>query len=231
MFGRGSERGFSHEVNPKVFEARSAGSGASPDPERFGLLGMRLVTPIETDTELRLDAPFIKSVTGGEAMTARDLFKYVADLEADLQDRLRLQPRAAHRRRLRGACGGGCTRSTSTVRIPEEHRAALGGHREGSSRPRRPGILNWCWTGYDEWRRHGLAAPPQVELASAMMRADQDQLGLFLSECTARGGCADPARDPLEGVPGVASRRPGTGPDWPDGLLCADGEAAGQSGQ
>jgi putative DNA primase/helicase len=182
VLGRGGERGFSQEVNPKVFEARRAGSGAAPDPERFGLMGMRLITPVETDTELRLDAPFIKSVTGGEAVTARDLFKSSVTFKPSFK----IIFASNHEPRIDDDSEGMWRRVHKVdfeVRIPEEKKlpweatvAAL--------RAERAGILNWMLDGYDEWRRHGLAAPPQVTLASTEMRADQDQLGLFLAECT-----------------------------------------------
>ena len=182
VLGKGSDRGFSREVNPRVFEARSAGSGGNADPERFGLLGMKVITPIETDQELRLDAPFIKSVTGGEAMTARDLYRtsvtwkpsfkiiFASNHEPRIDDDSEGMWRRVHR-------------VDFPVRIPEEHQLPWEATVR-ALRAERAGILNWMLTGYQEWRRHGLAAPPQITLASAMMREDQDQLGLFLRECT-----------------------------------------------
>jgi putative DNA primase/helicase len=181
VLGRGDERGFSREVNPRVFESRTAGTGAGPDPERFGLLGMRLVTPIETDTELRLDAAFVKAVTGGESMTARDLYR----TSITWKPGFKICFASNHEPRIDDDSEGMWRRVHKVgfdVRIPEEHKlpweatvAAL--------RAERAGILNWMLEGYQEWREHGLAAPPQVTVASAMMRSDQDQLGLFLREC------------------------------------------------
>jgi putative DNA primase/helicase len=182
VLGKGSERGFSREVNPKVFEARGAGSGANADPERFGLLGMRLVTPIETDAELRLDAPFIKSVTGGEAMTARDLYR----TSVTWKPTFKIIFASNHEPRIDDDSEGMWRRVHKVdfgVRIPEEHKLPWEATVD-ALRAERAGILNWMLDGYDEWRQHGLAAPPQVALAAAVMREDQDQLGLFLRECT-----------------------------------------------
>jgi putative DNA primase/helicase len=195
VLGKGDERGFSQEVNPKVFEARHAGSGAAPDPERFGLMGMRLVTPIETDHELHLDAPFIKSVTGGEAITARDLFKSSVTWKPSFK----IIFASNHEPRIDDDSEGMWRRVHKVdfgVRIPEEKKM-LWGETVAALEAERAGILNWMLDGYDEWREHGLAAPPQVTVATAMMRADQDQLGLFLAECTV---AEEGARTPRSGL-------------------------------
>jgi putative DNA primase/helicase len=189
VLGRGGDRGFSQEVNPRVFEARTAGSGAGPDPERFGLLGMRLVTPVETSTALKLDAPFIKSITGGEAMTARDVYKssvtwkpgfkiiMATNHAPSIDDDSYGMWRRVHRLNL-------------TQVKPEEKRLSFDEVMEHLT-SQRSGILNWMLDGFDEWRKHGLAAPPSVLMATEEMRLSQDRLGTFLAESTvARPGYA-----------------------------------------
>jgi len=49
-----------------------------------------------------------------------------------------------------------------------------------------PGILAWCVRGCMMWQKFGLAAPAAVKVATDAYRADQNTLGDFLLECTAR---------------------------------------------
>ena len=182
VLGSEADRGFALEADTRVFEPRQPGSGQNADPDRVRMRGMKLVTAIESEAGFHLDSSFVKAVTGGEAMTARDLYRssmtfkpsfkivFVSNHEPVITDDSEGMWRRVHK-------------VDWAVRIPDEYKLPWEVTVE-KLRSERSGILNWCLDGYDEWLRHGLAAPPQVTLASTEMRLAQDKYGLFLRECT-----------------------------------------------
>jgi putative DNA primase/helicase len=191
VLGRSGDRGFSVEANPRTFETRTTGSGAGPDPERVGLLGARLVTPVETNTQLELDAAFVKSITGGESIVARDLYRTTLTFKPSFK----LIFASNHQPKINDDSSGMWRRPHVVqfeVTMPEEKKLNFD---EVVLRleAERPGILNWMLEGYEQWKITGLDPPPQVLLATAEMRLAQDRYGLFLSEM----GTLDPGNPAL----------------------------------
>jgi putative DNA primase/helicase len=148
------------------------------------LHGHRLVIAQETEKGRRWDEVKIKSLTGGDKITARFMHQNFFDFT--LQFKLSIignhKPRLetvdeAMRRRLMLA--------PFTVQIPPAERDL--------DLPRRlesewPAILRWMIDGCLEWQRIGLAPPAIVTDATAAYFDDQDVLQHWLDECTADGG-------------------------------------------
>jgi putative DNA primase/helicase len=148
------------------------------------LHGHRLVVAQETEKGRRWDEVKIKSMTGGDRMTARfmrcDFFDFVPTFKlfitGNAKPRLDNVDEAMRRRLLL---------VPFTVQIPTEER--------DPDLPRKleqewPAILRWCIDGCLEWQRIGLEPPAIVADATTAYFDDQDIAQQWLDECTADGG-------------------------------------------
>lgn len=171
---------YSSHADFETFLARqSNGGGARGDIAR--LAGARFVNSVEVDDGARLAEGLVKTLTGGDMITAR--FLYGDEFEYRPQFKLWLAanhaPRVGHgddaiwRRILRVPF--------DTV-VPKERRdpdvkATLTDPRQAG-----PAILAWAVRGCVEWQRHGLQVPPVITTATGEYRADMDPLRDFLAE-------------------------------------------------
>lgn len=148
------------------------------------LHGYRLVVAQETEKGRRWDDVKIKSMTGGDKMTARfmrqDFFDFVPTFKLFIagnhKPRLDNVDEAMRRRLLL---------VPFTVQIPPQER--------DPDLPRKleaewPAILRWMIDGCLEWQRVGLAPPAIVTEATMAYFDDQDIVQQWLDECTGDGG-------------------------------------------
>lgn len=157
---------------------RAAG-GARNDLAR--LAGARLVCTSEASENQRLNESLIKSITGGDTITARRLY----ESEVEFTPEFALWMAANHRPVIRGTDLGIWRRMRLipfVVAIPEDEvDPALLETLEGEL----PGILAWAVSGAIEWYRVGLPAPAGVLAATEAYREESDVLGEFLADrCT-----------------------------------------------
>ena len=148
------------------------------------LHGARLVVAQETDKGRRWDEAKIKTMTGGDALTARfmrgDFFDFVPKFKLFITGNHK--PRldnvdAAMRRRL--------LLVPFTVQIPEEERDPdLLRKLEAEW----PAILRWAIDGCGMWRRDGLRPPKIVTDATADYFNDQDTQQQWIDDCTKDAG-------------------------------------------
>ena len=148
-----------------------------------GLRGARLVTSIEVEKGRRWAEAKIKSLTGGDKISARfmrqDFFEYkpqfklliagnhkpsIRDVDEAMRRRLHLVP--------------------FTVTIPAEKR--------DTNMPERllaesNGILRWAVEGCLEWQRIGLRPPQSVVAATEEYFESEDALGRWLAEACVKG--------------------------------------------
>lgn len=146
--------------------------------EIANLAGARLVTAQETDEERRWDEAKIKSLTGGDPVTARfmraDFFTYqpqfklwfagnrrpvIANLDAAMRRRFHLVPFTIKPK---------FVDNTLIARLRAEHAE----------------ILHWAIEGALAWQREGLRAPQAVVEATAEYFAENDPLGTWIAERT-----------------------------------------------
>jgi putative DNA primase/helicase len=148
------------------------------------LHGARLVVAQETEKGRRWDTIKVKSMTGGDRMTARfmrqDFFDFHPTFKlfivGNAKPRLDNVDEAMRRRLLL---------MPFTVQIPPEERdPELLKKLEAEW----PAILRWCLDGCLEWQRIGLAPPHIVSQATQAYFNDQDILGQWLEDCTDDGG-------------------------------------------
>ncbi|MEZ5544243.1 MAG: phage/plasmid primase, P4 family [Lysobacteraceae bacterium] len=143
------------------------------------LQGKRLVIVSETGESGRLNEEQVKLLTGGDKITARrmrmDFYTFqpthllllqtnhkprVAGVDEGIWRRLRLVPFAVT-----------IPPERRDPALPEKLRAEL------------PGILTWCWQGWQRYLVHGFNDPAAVRSATAEYRDASDQVGAFLDEC------------------------------------------------
>lgn len=157
----------------------ASGGQATPDIAR--LYGRRMLRVKELPEGEELRENFVKEATGGEALSARDLFLGYFDFEPLF---------TAH------MSGNGFPRITGTdegiwrrmavvhwpVQVPVEARLPF---EEMVARfePEYPGILNWLIEGVLIYLRDGLKIPDEVTAATAEMRFEMDPTAQFCRDC------------------------------------------------
>jgi putative DNA primase/helicase len=142
------------------------------------LAGVRMVTAIEANFNRHLDEAKLKSITGGEPITARfmrqNFFEFTPTfklwLVANDMPRVRGTDTAFWRR---------VRVIPFEVKIPaSEKDLAL----PTKLRQEFPGILAWAVRGCKEWQANGLTEPPAVTQASGRWLAAADHLKMFVEE-------------------------------------------------
>jgi putative DNA primase/helicase len=148
------------------------------------LHGYRLVVAQETEKGRRWDETKIKTMTGGDKMTARfmrcDFFDFVPKFKlcvvGNHKPRLDNVDEAMRRRMLL---------VPFTVQIPPEERDP---DLPGKLKAEWPAILRWMIEGCLEWQQIGLAPPKIVTDATDEYFDDQDTIKEWLEDCTEDGG-------------------------------------------
>lgn len=150
--------------------------GATNDIAR--LRGARLVTAVETPEGRRLDENLAKQLTGGDKITARELYKEFFEFTPVLK----LWIATNHRPEIRGtdlAIWRRIRLIPFEVIIAEEETDEDLGEKLLTELP---GILAWAVAGCLAWQADGLRAPAAVVEATNKYRAEMDQVGRFIEE-------------------------------------------------
>lgn len=139
--------------------------------------GARLVTASETSAGKRWDEAKIKSLTGGDPVTARfmrqDNFIY--------RPQFKLLFAGNHKPEMRnvGAAMLRRIQMVPFVRQPAEIDREL----EEKLRREAPAILRWMIEGCLEWQRDGLKPPATVLSSTSDYFTDEDAVGRWIAEC------------------------------------------------
>jgi putative DNA primase/helicase len=152
--------------------------GGAPSPDIVRLRGARLVSAIEADPGQRLAENVIKSLTGGDMVTARELYSKAIEFKPAFK----LILAANHKPTIRGTDHAIWRRVhlvPFTVTIPPERRDHDLGKKLAEEAP---GIFAWMVKGCRDWQREGLKPPASVVAATAAYRAEMDVLGPFLAD-------------------------------------------------
>ena len=152
----------------------------SPRNDLAGLVGARLVSAKESERGQQLAESLIKSLTGGDTVAARFLFKEYFEFKPTFKIILSTN----FKPQIRGADTGMWRR---VLLVPFE--LAVLGDKVDRNLPEKlkaelPGILNWAIEGCLDWQRGGLKPPKEVLAATEAYRAEQDALSDFINaEC------------------------------------------------
>lgn len=164
----------------------SASNGDRHPTDLANLQGARIVIASETVEGRHWDETRIKTLTGGDMISARfmrqDFFDY--------RPAFKLMVSGNHKPELKGVDEAWRRRMQIipfTVRIPAKDR--IRGY-DVLLRDEWPGILQWMIEGARYWHQAGLAPPPAVLAATSEYLDSEDVIGTWLEECTE---LADPA--------------------------------------
>jgi putative DNA primase/helicase len=143
----------------------------------------RLVTAVETEGDRRFSETILKSLTGGDTVTARQLYSEYFEFKP----MFKLWLAANHRPVIRGTDHAIWRRVRLipfTVTIPD---ADQDPDLATKLREEMTGILTWAVRGCLEWQAQRLDAPEDVTDAVTQYRDDMDSIGPFLEECCVLG--------------------------------------------
>jgi putative DNA primase/helicase len=155
------------------------------------LAGTRFVCASELDEGKRLGEALIKTLTGGEAIAARFLFREYFEFNPTFKVWIAVN----HKPTIRGDDLGIWRRIRlvpfrETIPPAEQDLELL-----EKLRRELPGILNWAIHGAVAWREVGLAPPAAVVEATAIYRAESDAIGEWLQErCVVSDGASVQAK-------------------------------------
>lgn len=142
------------------------------------LAGARMVTAIEANPSRHLDEAKIKSMTGGEPITARfmrqDFFQF--------QPEFKLWLVANHKPRVRGTDDAFWRRVRLipwNVTIPPDQ---VDGKLPEKLRAELPGILAWAIRGCLKWQQEGLQPPDSVQAATKAWHEEMDHINRFVAD-------------------------------------------------
>jgi putative DNA primase/helicase len=167
---------YGQQADFTTFLERRTDAGPRNDVAR--LAGARLVRSSEVGENKRLNEGLIKSLTGGDVMTAR--FLYSEDFEFKPQFKLWLA--ANHKPVIRGtdyAIWRRVRLIPFEVTIAPEQRDDSLPHK---LRAELPGILAWAVAGCARWLEQGLSAPDRVLAATQAYREESDTIGAFIAD-------------------------------------------------
>lgn len=156
------------------------------------LPGVRLVTAVESDIDGKLAEGLVKSITGGDTISARFLYREFFDFRPQLTPMVSTN----HLPMVRGTDHAVWRRIKAIpfdVTIPDEEQDQ---HLPEKLRAELPGVLAWAVRGCLEWQQRGLDEPEAVTRAIASYRTSQDLLALWLAdECQEGAGLQSTSSD------------------------------------
>ena len=165
----------------ETFLAEGAPRNASaPTPERAALPGVRMLTASEPQKNARFDEGFIKMVTGGDKVSARDLNKS----QFEFLPVFKLTISANHRPKVNDQTEGIWRRMNLVpfdIVIP---RSEWDLKLDDKLKAEAAGVLNVLLDGLRNWLVNGLVRSKASEAATKQYREDSDPLGRWLVDCT-----------------------------------------------
>jgi putative DNA primase/helicase len=143
------------------------------------LHGRRFVSTIEVKDGSRFDESMVKSMTGGDSVRARHMYKDFFEFSPEFK----LFIAANHKLVIDGTDEGIWSRIRLIPfleTIPEEERDPRLAEK---LRDEAEGVLAWAVQGCLEWQKYGLYEPEAVRRATAEYREESDSVGEFLASC------------------------------------------------
>lgn len=156
----------------------SGRTNAGPQPELAALKGKRLVVATESEAGRFLNETLIKEMTGGDTITARNLYHDPFSFMPEFQAFLATNNRPVIREQTKGLWRRIRLIPFVETITAEERIADLG---EFLQAEEMPGILNWALDGYRIYCEVGLITPQAVIDETEAYQSDEDPLGDFLT--------------------------------------------------
>jgi putative DNA primase/helicase len=141
------------------------------------LPGRRFVTAIETDESARLNEARIKAITGGDLITARQLYREFFSFKPVAKFWL-----AFNHPPIVADDSHGFWRRVHVIPFVCQFDPQVEPQLEQTLKAEAPGILAWAVRGCIEWQALGLNAPAEVQLATKAYRSESDSLRDFIED-------------------------------------------------
>lgn len=171
---------YATNIRPQAIMANKQKSDASPEIAKLD--GARFVTTTEPNEGDRFDEGLLKQLTGGDKVTARNLYEN----EFEFVPQLKLWMETNHKPYVRGTDEGIWRRF---VIIPFEKQIPKDKVDKDLTKKLKkelPAIMKWCVDGYLEWKKIGLAEPQSVKEQRDEYRTEMDPIEMFIDECCRR---------------------------------------------
>lgn len=159
-----------------TFAAKEQSAPGSARPDLVALRGARFVTASEFSRGCKLDEAMIKSITGGEFVTVRDVFEKQSGYDPQYKIWFGLN----HKPPIKGQDEGIWRR---VCLIPWEQSFPINDQLEGELMAESSGILNWALDGLKAWQQVGLGYPSSIQKATDEYRQSCDTLAAFFESC------------------------------------------------
>jgi putative DNA primase/helicase len=150
-------------------------NAAQASPDLAALAGARLVSAGETEAGARLSEGLIKSLSGADEITCRNLNEHLFTYLPAFKVWLFFN----HRPQIRGV-DAGIWRRVRLIPFTVSFEGRADKQLEAKLMEEAPGILAWAVRGAVEWYRSGLGTADAVSEATANYRDESDLLGPFL---------------------------------------------------
>ena len=172
---------YGRTAQPETVAQKPNSNGGAPSEDVARLKGARFVNMSEPDKGLRLNSALVKSMTGGDTITAR--FLHQNSFEFKPEYKLFINTNHLPRVNDDSIFASGRVKLIPFERhFPENEQdkglKAFFGQPENKS-----GILNWLLAGLQLLKADGLKQPQSVRDATAQYREESDTIGQFISEC------------------------------------------------
>lgn len=150
----------------------------SASPDLMLLKGRRLALASELEESARFAEAAIKSMTGGDTMTARNPY----GLFASWTPTHKLLIVGNHKPVISGGDYGIWRRVQLTPFNEKISDDECDGNLSEKLRAEGAGLLNWALAGLRDWQKDGLAPPASVKAAVAAYQSDMDVLGEWMED-------------------------------------------------
>lgn len=167
-------------IRPETLATQHGRTGASPSDDIARLAGIRFVNCSEPSKGMKFDEAFVKTLTGGDKITARHLYERSFEFypQFSIVINTNYLPQITD------------TTLFSSGRIAvvpfDRHFEPSEQDRGLKARLREPenlsAVLNWAYEGYQAYKAEGLELPESVIKATNAYEEDSDKIRRFLTE-------------------------------------------------
>jgi putative DNA primase/helicase len=172
---------YGRTAQPETIAQKQTPNGGAPSEDVARLKGARFVNMSEPDKGLRLNSALVKSMTGGDTITAR--FLHQNSFEFRPEYKLFINTNHLPRVNDDSIFASGRVKLIPFERHFPENEQDKGLKAFFRQPENKSGILNWLLAGLRLLKSEGLKQPQAVRDATAQYRADSDIIGQFISEC------------------------------------------------
>jgi putative DNA primase/helicase len=174
---------YAKSAQPESFMESTGGNGGGGAREDLlRLRGARLVYVAEPEEGSELKEGLVKSMTGGDAITARGLY---AKETITFEPTWTIVMPTNHKPIIKGS-DNGIWRRVAPLPYLKSYKAEDGNPPDPNFREKvaleGPGILNWMLAGFARYQSQGLVLPEKVRSATEAYRSNMDLLAEWLDE-------------------------------------------------